>query len=99
MKRISKIGVFQTSKVVAIIYFVISAIIFIPIGLLSTVVGADIGSNLPIAGGFFFFLAPVFYGIGTFIVTAIGCWIYNLFASWTGGIEVELESVGETWEE
>jgi hypothetical protein len=33
----------------------------------------------------------VIYGVMGFVFTALGCLLYNLVASWIGGIEVELE--------
>lgn len=39
----------------------------------------------------FFMMMPFMYGGMGFVMTAIGCAIYNLIAGWTGGIEVEVE--------
>lgn len=35
---------------------------------------------------------PIFYGILGFIMGAIGAALYNLFAKWIGGIEVQVQS-------
>ena len=92
MTRIQRIGVFQTAKIAAIIYFVIIAIIAIPMALIMSAVGytADI-PGLSIGIGLIYIVAPFFYAIIIFIMTALGCALYNLVASWIGGIPVELE--------
>ena len=91
MKRIKKFGVYQTSKVCGIIYFIGSAVVFIPFGLLFSSFGGD---NNPFAmfTGTMLFILPFVYGVIGFIVTAVGCVIYNIIANWVGGIEVEVES-------
>ena len=38
-------------------------------------------------------LGALVYGVVGWVMTAIGCAIYNLVAGWVGGIEVQLESV------
>jgi hypothetical protein len=40
--------------------------------------------------------APVFYGAMGFIMGAISALLYNLFAKWVGGIELEMESRPQT---
>jgi hypothetical protein len=98
MKRIKRIGVFQTSKVAAIILFVIALIFMIPFSLIGTFAGHAAGPFFPFAGGFFIIIFPILYGVMGFIMTAISCAIYNLVAKWTGGIEVEIETVNESVE-
>jgi hypothetical protein len=98
MKRIKSFGIYQTSKVVAIILFFSSLIFVIPFALMMKLaVGHNI-SGFPFGGGAFIVLLPVFYGIMGFIMTAIGCLIYNLVAKWTGGIELEFETDEESIE-
>ncbi len=94
MKRIKRFGIYQTSKVAAIIYFLISAIFVSPFALVSSLMGTNsaFSSVFPFGGGVFFIIIPFFYGIVGFIVTAISCFFYNLTANWTGGIEVEIET-------
>lgn len=91
MKRIKKIGVYQTSKVSAVIYFIISAIFLIPIGIISHTIGDKNTEIFTLDGGFIFFVAPFLYAIIGFIMTAIGCFLYNLTVTWTDGIELEFE--------
>lgn len=93
VKRIKKFSVFQTAKVIGIIYFILMAVIFIPIGLISSLAGSSAIPGFPMGGGGVFFLfAPILYGILGFIMGALGCWIYNLVSGWTGGFEVEIET-------
>ncbi len=91
MKRVKRFGVFQTAKVAGVIYFLISAVVLIPIGLMFSMF--KIGSMpFPFSGGIFFFVLPFFYSFLGFLFTALGCAVYNLVVKWTGGIEVEIET-------
>jgi len=91
MKRIKRFGVYQTSKVIAIIYFLITVVFMIPIVLISSLVGGENIPGFPFGGGIFFIFLPFIYGTMGFIMTAIGCLIYNLIARQTGGIEFEID--------
>ncbi len=93
MKRIKKFGVYQTSKISAVIYFLISAVFMIPFGLISSLIGNTNLPGFPFGGGAFFILIPFIYGFMGFIMTAIGCSVYNLVSKWVGGIEVEIETI------
>ncbi|HMG16861.1 MAG TPA: hypothetical protein VK590_15500 [Saprospiraceae bacterium] len=94
MKRVKRFGVFQTSKVCAIIYFLVSLVIVIPIGLFISTMGGGSSSLMPFSG-MMLLAIPFIYGILGFILTAIACLIYNLIAKWTGGIEVEIETMDQ----
>jgi len=85
-KQITKISVHQSSKVLALLYFVLSAIICIPIGFFGILNGKG-------EGAIAFFLLPFLYGIATYITFAIICWLYNKIASYFGGIEIGVEEV------
>jgi hypothetical protein len=78
--------VHDTALVVAVIYFIL-ALIFVPIFYLVTRGQAAMPFS-PIV----MVIAPICYGIFGYIFSAIGCWVYNLVASWTGGIALTLES-------
>lgn len=86
MKRIKRFNVWQTAKVVALMYFLIIAIFMIPLGLFD--------SAFPFGGIMLIFL-PFAYGVIIFLITALGCALYNLVSGWVGGIEVEVEVVEE----
>ncbi|NLD36810.1 MAG: hypothetical protein GX654_08075 [Desulfatiglans sp.] len=96
MVRIKKIGVVQTAKFAAIMYFIFSAIIMIPIGLITMVTGPA-KDSFPglfggLFGGIFMIIMPIIYAVLGFIFVAIACLIYNLIARFAGGIEIELEN-------
>jgi hypothetical protein len=91
MKRVKRFGVYQTAKVAAVIYFLISACILVPIGLLVFMFGNS-SSIFPFGGGMILFVLPFIYGFIGFLFTALGCAIYNAVSKWTGGIEVEIET-------
>ncbi len=95
MKRVRKFGVFQTAKVSAVIYFLLSAVFMIPVALISTIMGGSEIPGFPFARGFLIIILPFFYGALGFIFTAMGCLVYNLVSGWTGGIEVEFESADQ----
>jgi hypothetical protein len=94
-KRILKrIAPLQLGKILACLYGVMGLLI-IPLVLF----GSIVTSQLPAAqrGIFAFigigmaFAAPLFYAAMGFIVGVISAALYNLFAKWVGGIEVEVE--------
>lgn len=95
MKRVKRFGVYQTAKVASVIYFLMVAVFMVPFGLFSSFFGDNLPSGFPFGGGIFFILMPFIYGIMAFIMTAIGCLVYNLIAQWTGGIEIEIETADE----
>ncbi len=98
MKRVKRFGVYQTSKVGAITMFCISLIIILPFALLGRLIGGMSGNHFPgfpFGGGFFLIVLPFIYGILGFIMTAISCLIYNMISKWTGGIELEFETMDE----
>lgn len=88
IKRIKRFGIYQTSKVSAAVYFVLTMIILLPFGLIASLFGNSLGFPL---GGFIFIL-PFVYGFVGFIVTALCCAIYNWIVRYTGGIEMEVET-------
>lgn len=95
MKRVKSFGVYQTSKVAAIILFFIALIFMIPLGLMGTFALGHNIPGFPFIGGLFYVIFPFLYGIVGFLMTAIGCLIYNLIAKWIGGIEFEIEVADE----
>jgi hypothetical protein len=78
--------VHSTASTVAILYFVL-ALIFIPI--VYFVSQANKTGSMPTI---ILILGPVGYAVFGYIMTAIGCWFYNLIASWSGGIAMTLEA-------
>lgn len=95
MRRIKRFGILQTAKVAAVIYFLIAAVFTIPFWLLNSMLRLnELFPEIPFTGGIFFIIIPFFYAFIAFIFTAISCAIYNVIASFIGGIEVEVEEVG-----
>lgn len=103
--RIKKLGVLSVAKMYAAMAFVISLLISIPYGLfiiIFSLIGAssargDAGlavGGFGIVGGIaVMIIIPIVYTIMAFIGGCIGALIYNIFAGFVGGIEIEVESV------
>jgi hypothetical protein len=81
-KQITRISPFQTAKVVACLYFVITIPFIILFGLFSMF--APGGQRF---GLFFAILAPFIYAIVGFIFCIVGAYIYNFVAKLVGGVE------------
>lgn len=103
--RIKKMGVLSVAKIYAVMMLVISLLISIPYGLFIIVyalfgarmVGGDaglaVGGGGVVAGVLVMIGLPIFYGIFGFIAGAIGALVYNVFAGFVGGVEIEVENV------
>ncbi|MFN2502501.1 MAG: hypothetical protein ABR530_10885 [Pyrinomonadaceae bacterium] len=104
--RIRKLGVLSIAKMYAAVLLVLSLIISIPYGLIVIIYalfGASIlGGNaaLAVGGGgvvlgvLIMIGLPIMYSAIGFVGGAIGALIYNLFANYLGGIEIEVETIG-----
>jgi hypothetical protein len=94
MHIIKSVGVLSVAKIMGLIYGCLG-LIFAPLFLLIGLLGSAVGQhNSPIAGIFGIGLAilmPVIYGTMGFVLGAIGALLYNLFARWVGGFELEME--------
>jgi hypothetical protein len=85
-KQITRISVIQTSKVVALMYALIS--------LLYTVMGLFMvifGSGAIRAAGILYVLMPIIMVTFGFLFMMLFCWIYNVVAGWVGGVEFTVE--------
>ena len=103
---IRRFDVVRTANVVAVLYavmvLVIGLVFVVPFALLTAVAGvSSSGSEMAgylgvsIFGGLVFgLLAVVFYGIMGWIMTAIGCALYNWVAGRIGGFRVEVDVEG-----
>ncbi len=87
-QQISRFAVHQTSKIVAVVYFVIG-IILVPIFILAGRASPDSGPMLWVGVAM-----PLIYAVFGYIFTAIALAVYNWLAGRVGGIEFELTSVG-----
>ncbi len=94
MHIIKSVGVLSVAKILGLMYACLGLIfapLFLLVGLLASAAGQH---NNPFAGIFsigFAVLFPVLYGVIGFIAGAIGALLYNLFARWVGGFELEME--------
>ncbi len=100
MYRIRRFGVLKTATTVAVLYMVVITIFLIPFALLFAAVGSAIPTgasnvSLDVGGGMVVFglVVIVFYGVATWVFTAISCALYNLVAGWVGGVEIQLDAV------
>lgn len=84
--RIKRFGAHSTASTVAILYFIL-ALIVVPI--VYFVSQANPNGKLPTI---ILILGPVGYAVFGYIMTAIMCWLYNLIASWSGGVAMTLEA-------
>jgi hypothetical protein len=103
--RIKKLGVMSVAKMYAAMACVISLLISIPYGLFIIVfslIGAAgargdagflVGGGGIVVGILVMIGLPIMYTIMAFIGGCIAALIYNLFAGFVGGIEIEVESV------
>lgn len=103
--RIRKVGVLSAAKMYGAIALVMSLLISIPYGLIiilySLIGGGALGGEAGFAiggGGIVVGILvmvglPIMYAIIGFVGGAIGALLYNLFAGFVGGIEIEVESV------
>ncbi len=94
MHIIKSVGVLSVAKIMGLMYACMG-LLFAPLFLLIGVLASAAGQhNSPLAGIFsvgFAVLMPVFYGVIGFIAGLIGALLYNLFARWVGGFELEME--------
>ncbi len=88
-KQIINISPFQTAKVFAVLYFLMS----LPFVALMAVTFSFSPAPKPALGMLIVF--PFIYLIFGFLFTALGAWVYNIAAKWVGGIEytsIEIEN-------
>jgi hypothetical protein len=99
MRKIKSVNVLSVALTAAIVYGCIS-LVFVPFLLLFISIGAfsamnqannPFGALGAVSGIVMVVIIPCIYAVVGFIVGAIGAFIYNLSAKWTGGIALELE--------
>jgi hypothetical protein len=87
MHEIKSFKIFQTAKVIAVLYVIFG---FVE-GAIFTVVFAHHPHQHPLRGILFILIGfPILFGVVGFIVLAISCWLYNIVAARIGGIAFEL---------
>jgi hypothetical protein len=85
MRQIKSFGVLQTAKVMGAIYFFLG-LLLVAIVLVLTPLRPRHLHRSP----FLLLVAPAFYGVVGFIMTAIACGLYNAIARRIGGIAFEV---------
>jgi hypothetical protein len=94
MYIVKSVGVLSFGKILGGIYGVLG-LLFMPIfllaGIMSTLTGGK-GAAFGAAGALVMAVVfPILYGLLGFVAGAIGALLYNLFAKWLGGIELQLQ--------
>jgi hypothetical protein len=100
MRIIKSVGVLSVAKIMGLIYGMLG-LIFVPFFLLMGVLGMFAGGGHGALGGVasvvLAMIFPVIYGGMGFISGAIGALLYNWFARWVGGIEVEVQGTSASY--
>ena len=84
MHEIKSFEIFQTAKVIAVIYAITAAIFGVFFAFMALVHGHP---GRAIMALIFF---PILYAIASFLGTAFLCWLYNEVADRIGGVKFEL---------
>ncbi|MFZ0287405.1 MAG: hypothetical protein WAL32_19420 [Terriglobales bacterium] len=95
MHIIKSVGVLSVAKMMGLIQACIGVVLiplFLLVGLAGTFAGRQESPFAGMVGLVLAFCMPIIYGVMGFIMGAIGAALYNLFAKWIGGIEVQVES-------
>ena len=87
--RIRRFGIQSTALTVGVLYFLL-AWILVPLFYVASR-NSPPEQALP---GVAFVIGPFIYAVIGYLGTAIGCWLYNLVAGWSGGISLTLEQEG-----
>ena len=91
--KLKRLGVLSVAKLQAILMAVFGLILAILYAFAGTMIGVVYGSaGLGVGFGLFaIIIFPILYGLLGFISGAIIAFLYNLFAGWFGGVEMEFE--------
>jgi hypothetical protein len=95
MRVIKSVGVLSVARIMGLIYGALGLIFmpfFLLMGVLGMVTGGGHAAISGVAGIVLALMIPVLYGGLGFIMGAIGALLYNVFAKWAGGIEVEVNT-------
>jgi hypothetical protein len=96
MRIIQSVGVLSVAKIMGLIYGTLGVIVlpfFVLVSALGMAAGGKHALFSGVAGLVLAVMMPVFYaGLG-FIIGALGGALYNLFAKWVGGIEVNVVTI------
>jgi hypothetical protein len=92
---VRRVGPLSFAKITGTLYALIGLIFGACISLFS-LLGSALGPKGILGGGILFGVGaiialPIFYGILGFLTSLIGAAIYNLVASWVGGVELDVQ--------
>jgi hypothetical protein len=94
---IRRVGPLSVAKISAMLYAIVGLIIGAFISLFAVVGGAAFAPRYGPSGMSAIFgvaaivVCPIFYGALGFITSLIGAALYNVIASWVGGIELDVQ--------
>ncbi|MBD3304407.1 hypothetical protein GF343_04630 [Candidatus Woesearchaeota archaeon] len=96
MAELRKLGILSFAKMNALIsafFGFLAGIIYAVLGVFAQAGGVPVFPGIPtfVLGFAFVIILPILYGIFGFIGGAIMAALYNLFASWFGGIEMKFK--------
>jgi hypothetical protein len=100
MHVIKAVKVLSVAKIMGAVYGAIG-LLFLPFILLMGLAGSLARSqggqgNIGVIFSLFFGLfAPLIYAVMGFVTGALNAFLYNVFAKWVGGIEVQVQPVDQ----
>jgi hypothetical protein len=99
--KLKRIDPVKYATIAAFLTALIMLIVFVPFMLLFSALGAgaateSMGAGAAIFGGgiFLVILAPILYGVFTFIFTLIAVSLFNFILKKTGGLDIDFEKAG-----
>ena len=93
-QQISRMSPHQNAKVSAVLMALVSLIMIVPFALIMTTVAAVTGVKALGMSMGMLILFPVAYLVLGYIMTVIGCAIYNVVVKMTGGLEFDVTTAG-----
>lgn len=91
IRRIVRVAPWQAGKVAAVLYFIMGIVIagFMALSIIFAPPNPAPGQE-PMGWGFVMVM-PFLYAVTGLVFVPASCWLYNLVASWVGGIEMTVE--------
>lgn len=91
--QISRLSPHQNAKVFAVLMAFGSLVFVVPMVLLTAFIAPGVdaqGNPVESPSGAFFLMFPVIYLIVGYLMTVVGCTLYNLMFKYLGGLEYEV---------
>jgi len=93
IQRLRRIGIGQMAKLLGALYFALGILFAVIFGLAGSMMPtSELGGGATMFGTAFVIAIPFIYGVLGVVFGALIAWLYNIVASWTGGLELEFES-------